>query len=58
MTMEEYKPEYLTYYNKELTKWIMEKFGFNEKRAYLEFIFSETYKMHADLNCGMWEYGI
>ncbi len=58
ITMEEYKPEYLTYYDKELTKSIMEKFGYSEMRAFKELIFSETYKMLSDLNCGMWEYGI
>ena len=58
ITMEEYKPEYLTYYDQELTKCIMEKYGYNEKEAFLELIFSETYKMLADLKGGLWEYGI
>lgn len=58
ITMEEYKPMYLTYYVKELTKRIMKYFGYKEMDAYLELICSETYKMLADLNCGMWEYGI
>lgn len=57
ITMEEYKPDYLTYYDKELTKCIMKKYNLNEMDAFLELIFSETYKMLADLNCGMWEYG-
>jgi len=58
ITMEEYKPEYLTYYDKELTKCLMQKYGLNEIDAFIELIFSETYKMLADLNCGMWEYGV
>ena len=58
VTMEEFKPEYLSYYDKELTKWIMDKFGFNEIQAFQELIFSETYEILSDLNCGMWEYGI
>lgn len=56
--VEEFKPEYLSYYDKELTKWIMEKFGFNEIEAFQELVFSETYKILSDINCGMWEYGI
>lgn len=58
ITMEEYKPEYLTYYVKELTKSLMKKFNFDEKKAYEEVIFSKTYQMLSDLNCAMWEYGV
>ena len=58
VTMEEFKPEYLFYYDKELTKWIMDKFGLSEIEAFQELVFSETYKILSDINCGMWEYGI
>lgn len=58
ITMEEYKPEYLSYYDKELTKCIMKKYNIKEMEAFMELIFSETYKMLSDLNCGMWEYGV
>lgn len=57
VTMEEFKPDYLYYYDKELTKCIMKKYNKTEMEAFLDLIFSETYKMLADLNCGMWEYG-
>ena len=57
ITMEEYKTEFLSQYVIELTKWIMRKFDYDEKRSYNEFISSETYQMLSDLNCGMWEYG-
>lgn len=57
ITMEEFKPEYLSYYDKELTKRIVEKFGFSEMEAFKELIYSETYKILSDLECACWEYG-
>ena len=58
VTIEEYLPELLTYYDKELTKMIMENYKYDELKAFQELVFSETYKLLSDVECGMWEYGL
>lgn len=44
-------------YVSNITGLIVEKYGFEEKVAFRKFIFSETYRMLANPELEMWEFG-
>ncbi|MBQ9037087.1 MAG: hypothetical protein IJ115_06525 [Erysipelotrichaceae bacterium] len=46
----------LDYYNKDVIKRIMDKYGYNEMDAAREFLTSETHRMLEDADLAMWEF--
>ena len=55
--MKEYMPYFLISYDKSLTKLIMKEYGYSEMQAFQKLIFSRTYQILSNYDCGMWEYG-
>ena len=49
--------EILDYYDEEVVKRIVEKYAFPEKEALELFLNSETYRMLANPDMAMWEFG-
>lgn len=49
-------PFILDYYDREVTRLIVEKYGYSEMDAYKKFILSETYKMLSDTELEMWDF--
>ena len=49
--------EILDYYDEEVVKRIVEKYAFPEKEALEHFLNSETYRMLANPDMAMWEFG-
>lgn len=47
----------LKYYDREVAKMIMQKYGIDELEAVRRFINSETYNMLSDIRLEMWEFG-
>lgn len=47
----------LSYYDKEVIKMMVDKYGYTYKDAFKKFLNSETYKMLSDINLAMWEFG-
>ncbi len=45
------------YYDEEVVKRIVEKYGYSEKEALDLFLNSETYRMLANPDMAMWEFG-
>lgn len=50
-------PEILDYYDTEVVRRIMEKYAYDEKDAYSQFLNSKTYRMLADPEMGMCQFG-
>ena len=55
--MKEFMPFFLEYYVKEIVKLMIEKLGYDEKKALGEFLDSETYKMLENYEMEMWQFG-
>lgn len=55
--MMEYMPLFLDYYDKEIIKMIVQKYGYSYMQALKKFINSETYKMLKDIKLEMWNFG-
>ncbi len=49
--------EILDYYDEEVVKRIVEKYGYSEREALALFLDSETYRMLANPEMAMWEFG-
>ena len=47
----------LDYYDKEVIKMMVEKYGYTYKEALIKFLNSETYRMLKDIKLEMWEFG-
>jgi hypothetical protein len=54
--MKKTSAEILDYYDKEVIKLVMEKYGFSFFTALRNFLFSETYSMLADSELEMWDF--
>ena len=54
---EKVSPFIIYYYDCEVVKMIMEKYGFDYFRASRSFISSQTHEMLEDHECAMWEFG-
>lgn len=50
-------PNILSYYDKEVTKLICEKYGYSPMEALRKFLNSETYAMLSDTRLQMWDFG-
>ena len=55
--MKDYIALFLDYYDKEIIKMIVEKYGYTYMKALRSFIYSETYKMLKNADLEMWEFG-
>ncbi len=49
--------EILDFYDVELVRRIVEKYGYDEKEAYSQFLNSQTYRMLANQEMGMCQFG-
>lgn len=49
--------EMLDYYDTEVVRMMVEKYGFSPMEALREFLSSETYRMLEDPEMAMWEFG-
>lgn len=47
----------LDYYDEEVVRRIIEKYGYGERDAFEQFIGSQTYRMLADPAMEMWQFG-
>ena len=47
----------LDYYDEEVVRRIIEKYGYDERDAFEQFIGSQTYRMLADPAMEMWQFG-
>ena len=47
----------MDYYDMEVVRAIVEKYGYDERSALEEFLFSRTYSMLADREMQMWQFG-
>ena len=47
----------LDYYDEEVTRFIMEKYGYDERKAFELFLNSQTYRMLANAEMAMWQFG-
>ena len=50
-------PEVLDYYDEEVVRRIVEKYGYSEREALELFLSSKTYQMMANADMGMWQFG-
>lgn len=50
-------PEVLDYYDEEVVRLIVEKYGFDAKDALADFLNSQTYRMLANPAMEMWQFG-
>lgn len=50
-------PEILDFYDAEVIRRIIEKYSYDEKEACSQFLESKTYRMLADSEMGMWQFG-
>ena len=55
--MKRTSPEVLDYYDEEVVRRIIEKYGYGERDAFEQFIGSQTYRMLADPAMEMWQFG-
>ena len=55
--MKEFMALFLDYYDKEIIKMIVEKYGYTYMEALKKFLYSETYKMLKNIKLEMWEFG-
>ena len=55
--MKDFMPLFLDYYDKEIIKMIVEKYGYTYMEALKKFLNSETYRMLRDIKLEMWEFG-
>lgn len=55
--MKEFMSLFLDYYDKEIIKMIVEKYGYTYMQAFKLFLYSETYKMLSDETLEMWDFG-
>ena len=55
--MKRLEPEIIDYYNTEVLKIILEKYGMTPLEALRAFVCSETHKMLEDMELGMTEFG-
>ena len=47
----------LDYYDEEVSRFIMEKYGYDERKAFELFLNSQTYQMLVDPKMEMWQFG-
>ena len=47
----------LDYYDEEVSRFIMEKYGYDERKAFELFLNSKTYQMLVDPKMEMWQFG-
>lgn len=50
-------PELLDFYDAEVVRRIVDKYGYDEKRALSDFLGSQTYRMLANPRMEMWQFG-
>ena len=50
-------PEVLDFYDEEVVKLIQEKYGYEAKEALVRFLDSQTYRMLANPEMAMWQFG-
>lgn len=50
-------PDILDYYNCEVVKMIMDKYGYSAMEALREFVMSKTHEMLEDADCGLTSFG-
>ena len=50
-------PEILDFYDTEVIRRIVEKYGYDERRAGLDYFASKTYRMLSDPQMEMWQFG-
>lgn len=55
--MKEYMSLFLDYYDKEIIKMIVSKYGYSYIEAFRKFLNSKTYKMISNIKLEMWEFG-
>ena len=55
--MKRTSPEMLDYYDEEVVRRIVEKYGYGEQEALELFLSSKTYQMMADPDMEMWQFG-
>ena len=55
--MREYMSLFLDYYDKEVIKMIVEKYGYTYMEAFRKFLNSKTYKMISNIKLEMWDFG-
>ena len=55
--MKEYMSLFLDYYDKEVIKMIVEKYGYTYMEAFRKFLNSKTYKMISNIKLEMWDFG-
>lgn len=55
--MTEYMALFLDYYDKEIIKMIVQKYGYSYMEALKRFLNSETYRMLKNVKLEMWDFG-
>ena len=55
--MKRTSPEMLDYYDEEVVRRIVEKYGYDEREALELFLSSKTYQMMANPDMAMWQFG-
>ena len=50
-------PDMLDYYDEEVVRRIVEKYGYDEREALSLFLLSQTYQMLANPDMAMWQFG-
>lgn len=55
--MNRLEPEIIDYYNNEIVRMIMEKYGLEPMDAFKQFVESRTHEMLEDTNYGMTDFG-
>lgn len=55
--MNRVSPDMLDFYDEEVVRRIVEKYGYDEREALSLFLSSETYQMLANPDMAMWQFG-
>ena len=55
--MNRQEPDIIDFYNSQVVKMIMDKYGYSELEAVKQFVFSKTHELLENTDCGMTSFG-